>query len=428
MAIQAFGLIFFAAVAIGMPLYLALGSTATLMYWLSGDPLIGVFQKMLDGMNSDTLLAVPFFVMAATFMEKGGVAKAMIDFVALLIGRVRGGMAIVTVTACTLFSAICGSSVATAMAMGAILYPAMTSRNYPKPFALGIIAASGTLGILVPPSLAMIIYALIAEESVPRLFLAGIVPGLLQAGLFIGYAMIFAHRHKLPREDSVNLDAANKRQIILRALPALSLPLIVAVGIYGGFTTVTEASVLTAMVSLLISVFVYRGFTLRDLLSEVSKAISSAAVITAIIASALVFGHWLTASGIPARIVNYITEIGLQPWQFLLIVNVILLCMGMFLETVSIMLITLPILVPLLGPLGISPIHFAIVITINMELALLTPPVGLNLFVLSNVSKEPLSAVTRGGVPLIALMFLLLGVVTYIPEISLWLPRLVYGN
>lgn len=428
MPIQAFGLIFFVLLAIGMPLYLVLGSTAVIMYGLNGDPLVAVFQKMLDGLNSETLLAVPFFVMAAAFMEKGGVAKAMIDLVALAVGRIRGGMAIVAILACTLFAAICGSSVATAIAMGAILVPAMKGRGYPMPFTLGILAASGTLGILIPPSLAMILYALIAEESVPRLFLAGVIPGILQAGLFIGYAMYFSYRYKLPREDAIPRAPGERRRIVLRALPALSLPLIVGVGIYGGFTTVTEASVLTAMASLLIGALVYRGFPLRDTLGQVADALKSATVITIIIATALAFAQWLTASGVPSAIVEFIAEIGLKPWQFLLIINILLIVMGMFLETVSIMLITLPILVPLLKPLGIDPVHFAVVMTINMELALLTAPVGLNLFVLSNVAKTPLSVVTRGVFPLECLMIALLLLVSYVPELSLWLPRLVYGN
>ncbi|HEY0212426.1 MAG TPA: TRAP transporter large permease [Paenirhodobacter sp.] len=428
MALQSFGLIFFILLAVGMPLYLVLGGTAVFMYWLNGDPVVGVFQKMLDGLNSDTLLAVPFFVMAAAFMEKGGVAKAMIDLVALLVGRVRGGMAIVAIVACTLFAAICGSSVATAMAMGAIMVPAMRARNYPMPFSLGILAASGTLGILIPPSLAMILYALIAEESVPRLFLAGVVPGIMQASIFVAYAMYYSYRYKLPREETQHYPPGYRRMVVVRALPALSLPLIVIIGVYGGFVTVTEASVLTAVTALLIGVFFYKGFPLRATLGEIADAVRSAAVITIIIATALAFAQWLTASGVPAAIVSYIAEIGLKPWQFLMIVNILLIIMGMFLETVSIMLISLPILIPLLHPLGIDPIHFAVVMTINMELALLTAPVGLNLFVLSNVSKTPLSVVTKGVFPLECLLFALLMLVTYVPEISLWLPNLVYGK
>lgn len=425
MSIQIFGLVFFAMLAIGMPLYLVLGAVAVVMYALNGDPLIGVFQKMLDGLNSETLLAVPFFVMAASFMQKGGVAKALIDMVSMWVGNVRGGLAIVAVVACALFGAICGSSVATAVAMGGILVPAMKARNYPMPFTLGVLAASGTLGILIPPSLSMILFAMIAEESVPRLFLAGVVPGLMQAAIFIGYSLFYSYRHKLPREEP--RAKGEWQRVTLHALPALSLPIIVAVGIYGGYTTVTEASVIAASLALAIALFYYKGFTWKDCLSEIGDSVQGAAVITIIIATALAFAQWLTASGVPGAVVRYISDIGLQPWQFLLIINIILIIMGMFLEAVSIMLITLPILVPLLKPMGIDPVHFAVVITINMELALLTAPVGLNLFVLSNVSKTPLSVVTKGVFPLEMLLFLLLMLVTYVPEISLWLPNLVFG-
>lgn len=426
MTIQLFGIVFFAMLAIGMPLFLVLGAVAMLMYALNGDPLIGVFQKMLDGLNSETLLAVPFFVMAASFMQKGGVAKALIDMVSMLVGSVRGGLAIVAVVACALFGAICGSSVATAVAMGGILVPAMRQRDYPMPFTLGVLAASGTLGILIPPSLAMILFALIAEESVPRLFLAGVVPGVIQAAIFVGYSMYYAYRHKLPREPRRSREDA--AQVVLHALPALSLPVVVAVGIYGGYVTVTEASVLAAALSLLIALFYYKGFSWKDSLSEIGDSVQGAAVITIIIATALAFAQWLTASGVPGAVVRYITEIGLQPWQFMLIINVLLIIMGMFLEAISIMLITLPILVPLLGPMGIDPVHFAVVITINMELALLTAPVGLNLFVLSNVAKQPLSVVTKGVFPLECLLFVLLMVVSYVPFLSLWLPNLVFGK
>lgn len=426
MSIQIFGLIFFAMLAIGMPIYLVLGAVAFLMYALNGDPLVGAVQRMLDGLNSETLLAVPFFVMAASFMQKGGVAKAMIDLVSLWVGSVRGGLAIVAILACALFSAICGSSVATAMAMGAILVPAMAQRNYPMPFSLGVLAASGTLGILIPPSLAMILFALIAEESVPRLFLAGVVPGLLQAAIFIVYALWYAYRHKLPREPRQFRE--DSWQVTLHALPALLLPIIVGVGIYGGLVTVTEASVLAAVVALLISLFFYKGITWRDAPMEIGDSVRSAAVITIIIATALAFAQWLTSSGVPAAIVQFIVDINLQTWQFLLIINVLLIILGMFLEVVAIMLITLPILVPLLGPMGIDPVHFAVIMTINMELALLTAPVGLNLFVLSSVSKTPLSVVTKGVFPLEALLFVLLMIVTFVPSLSLWLPNLIFSK
>lgn len=425
MPTQAFLVIFFVLLALGMPIYLVLGTTAGTLFLISGQSLMGVAQKILDELNSTLLLAVPFFVMAAVFMQKGGIAKALIDFAAAWMGWVRGGLGVVCVFACAMFAAICGSSVATALAMGTILVPAMIARGYPATFALGVTAGSGTLGILIPPSLPLILYAILADESVPRLFLAGVVPGILQAAIFIGWVMLYGQVKKLPPEP--RMPTAQFIKVNLYAMPALALPVIIAVGIYGGFTTATEAAVLAAAVALLIALFFYKGFHWSETMSVIGDSIKSAGTIMIIVATALAFGHWITESGLPAMLVDAIVGYGLTAWQFLLCVNILLLILGMFLEVASVMLITMPILIPLLKPLGIDPIHFAIVVTINMELALITAPVGLNLYVMSSISKRPLGDVIRGVNPFLVLMLLLLVLVTYVPEISLWLPRLVFG-
>lgn len=425
MPTQAFLVIFFVLLALGMPIYLVLGTTAGTLFLISGQSLMGVAQKILDELNSTLLLAVPFFVMAAVFMQKGGIAKALIDFAAAWMGWVRGGLGVVCVFACAMFAAICGSSVATALAMGTILVPAMIARGYPATFALGVTAGSGTLGILIPPSLPLILYAILADESVPRLFLAGVVPGILQAAIFIGWVMLYGQVKKLPPEP--RMPTAQFIKVNLYAMPALSLPVIIAVGIYGGFTTATEAAVLAAAVALVIALFFYKGFHWSETMSVIGDSIKSAGTIMIIVATALAFGHWITESGLPAMLVDAIVGYGLTAWQFLLCVNILLLILGMFLEVASVMLITMPILIPLLKPLGIDPIHFAIVVTINMELALITAPVGLNLYVMSSISKRPLGDVIRGVNPFLFLMLLLLVLVTYVPEVSLWLPRLVFG-
>jgi len=425
MSVKLFAALFFVLLGMGLPIFLVLGLSAGLMFGVSGQPLVGIAQKMLDELNSTLLLAIPFFVMAASFMQRGGVAKALIDVAAAWVGSIRGGLGIVTVLACALFAAICGSSVATALAMGTILVPAMRERGYPQPFSLGVVAASGTLGILIPPSLPLILYAIIAEESVPRLFLAGVIPGLLQATIFIVWILIYAHWKGLPREP-----AMTRKEFIrvnLNALPALSLPAIIAIGIYGGLVTATEAAVLAAATALVVSLVYYKGFHWKDTLSVIGESVHNAGTIMIIIATALAFGHWITESGIPGALVKFIIDSGLTAWQFLLLINVILVILGMFLEVASIMLITLPILVPILKPLGIDPVHFAIIITINMELAVLTAPVGLNLFVLSSIAKTPLSVVTKGVFPFELLLFLFLMLITYVPIITLWLPKLVYG-
>ncbi len=417
--------LFFVFLASGLPIFLVLGMTALILFGVDGQPLISIAQKIVDQFNSDTLMSVPFFVIAATFMQRGGVAGALVDFASAWTGRLRGGLGLVCVFGCTIFAAISGSSVATALAMGTILVPAMLSRNYERPFALGVVGASGTLGILIPPSLAFILYAIIAEESVPRLFLAGVVPGLIQACLFALYVMWYARRNNYPREKALSREEFIR--VNVRALPALAVPVIIAVGIYGGVVTITEAAAFAALVTLIVSATVYKGFSWRESIGVMGDAMKSGATILLIVATALVFGHWMTEAGGPARIVKFIVDNDFSAWQFLLAINGILLILGMFLEGASIMLITLPLLIPVLKPLGIDPVHFAVIIVINLELALITPPVGLNLYVLCGITKAPMSEAIKGVTPFVVLLAGLLIVTTYVPELSLWLPNLVYG-
>ena len=420
-----FLLMFFGLLASGMPIFLVLGMCAAVLFYATGQPMVVIAQKIADELNSSTLMALPLFVMAAAFMRRGGVAKALVDVAIAWFGRLRGALGIVTVVSCTLFAAICGSSVATALAMGTILVPAMLERGYPRHFALGVVGASGTIGIVVPPSLALILYGLIAEQSVPRLFLAGILPGLLQASFFFAWVLFYAYRYKLPKEPSI--PASEILRVSLQALPALIVPVVVMVGIYGGLMTVTESAAVASTAALLVSLVFYRGFRLRETLGVVADAIKSAATIMMIVATALAFGHWMTDSGMPAKLVQFTLDNHLRPWQFLLAINVLLLILGCFLEVAATLLVVMPILAPALIPLGVDPVHFAIVFTHNMEIALVHPPVGLNLYVLATISTAPITEVVRGILPFLILLLICLGIITYVPELSLWLPNLVYG-
>ena len=420
-----FLLMFFGLLASGMPIFLVLGACAAVLFSVSGQPLVVIAQKIADELNSSTLMALPLFVMAAAFMRRGGVARALVDVAAAWFGRLRGALGIVTVVSCTLFAAICGSSVATALAMGTILVPAMLERGYPRHFALGVVGASGTIGIVVPPSLSLILYGLIAEQSVPRLFLAGILPGLLQAATFFAWVLFYAYRYKLPKEPG--MPAAEVLRVTLGAVPALIVPAVVMVGIYGGLMTVTESAAVAATAALFVSLGFYRGFRLRDTLEVAADAIKSAATIMVIVATALAFGHWMTDSGMPGQLVQFTLGHHLHPWQFLLAINALLLVLGCFLEVAATLLVVMPILAPALQPLGVDPVHFAIVFTHNMEIALVHPPVGLNLYVLATISTAPITEVVRGIFPFLLLLLLCLGVITYVPGLSLWLPNLVYG-
>src|SRR6516225_1114720 len=253
-----FLVMFFGLLAAGMPIFLVLGTCAAILFLLSNQPIVGLAQNMIDQLNSTTLMSLPLFVMAAAFMRRGGVAQALVNVAAAWLGGIKGSLGLVAVVSCALFAAISGSSVATALAMGTILLPAMIERGYPRGFALGVLGASGTIGVVIPPSLALILYGIVTEQSVPRLFLAGILPGLLQAGAFFAFVLYDARRRKFPVEPAQPL--SQKLAATARALPALAVPAIVMVGIYGGLVTVTEAAALAAATSLLVSLIIYRGF------------------------------------------------------------------------------------------------------------------------------------------------------------------------
>ena len=421
-----FLILFFGLLAAGMPIFLVLGACASVLYYVSGQPIIGLAQNMIDQLNSSTLMSLPLFVMAAAFMRRGGVAQALVDLSGAWLGGVKGSLGLVAVVSCALFAAISGSSVATALAMGTILLPAMIARGYPRSFALGVLGASGTIGVVIPPSLALILYGIVTEQSVPRLFLAGIIPGLLQAGAFFVWVLWYARYKNFPAEDA--LPFADRLRVTWRGLPAMAVPAVVLTGIYGGFMTVTESAAMAAVTSLLVSLLVYRGFRWTQTLDVIAEAMSSAGVIMLIIATALVFGHWMTGSGVPARIVEFTTHQGFSTWEFLLAMNVMLLVIGCFLEVVSTLLLVMPILAPVLMPLGIDPVHFGIIFTHNMEVGLVHPPVGLNLYVLSTISDAPIGEVIRGILPFLVILLLVLGLITYWPAMTLWLPNLVFGK
>src|ERR1700749_500441 len=335
---------FFGLLAAGMPIFLGRGPCPAVLYAVSGQPMIGVAQVIIDHLNSSTLMSLPLFVMAAAFMRQGGVAKALVDVSAAWLGGIRGSLGLVTVVAWTLFAEICGASVATARAMGTILLPAMIEKAYPRSFALGLIGASGTIGIVIPPSLALILYGIVAEQSVPRLFLAGILPGLLQAAAFFAWVWYDARRRNFPREPAQPF--GQRIAVTIRALPALAVPIIVLTGIYGGIVTVTEAAAIAAAVALAVSLVYYRGFHWTATLWVIADALKSAGAIMLIVATALAFGHWMTASGVPAELVKWVLAQHMAPWQFLLAINVLLLVLGCFLDVIATLLLVLPVLAP----------------------------------------------------------------------------------
>jgi C4-dicarboxylate transporter DctM subunit len=417
-------LLLIALLALGVPIFAALGVVSIGMLTLEGRPLFDAALTAVSGLNSSAFVAVLFFVIAAKFMQSGGIARVLIEAAEAWVGWLRGGIGLVAVLGTTLFAAVSGSSVVTAMTMGTLLIPLMIAKRYDRPFALGTVGAAGTLGILIPPSLSMILYGLVANESVARLFLAGVVPGLLQA-LLLGIFVVLYSRKK----NFVSGERLSRADFIarnVRALPALSIPLVVFVGIYGGYVSVAESAALAAVVSLAVAMIAYRGIHGRDVMGLITDAVKSAGAITFIVMFALLFAHWLTGTGVPTAIVEFALANDLTSWQFLLFLSIIMIVLGTVLDAIAVLLIVTPIVLPTLAGLGIDRIHFGIVLIVNMEIAFLTPPIGLNLFVLSNIAKAPMAETIRGVAPFVALMFGFLLIVMSFPELSLWLPSAVY--
>ena len=411
--------------ALGIPIYLVLMGVASFLLLLDGRTVAGLGQHVLDHLNTPIIVAVPFFILAAVLMRGGGLAKVLFEAALTWIGWLPGGLAISGVAATAVFAAITGSSAATTMAMGTLLVPLMVERGYSPHFAMGLTAAAGTLGILIPPSLPMLLFGLIAEESIPRLFLGGVIPGLLQAGLFSIYIFFVANRVGGGAEPMVSRKVFIRRNI--GAFPAFMIPVVVLGGIYGGIVTLTEAAVLGTLVALLAVLFVYRSARIRDIPGMFTEAVDRTSVVILIIMGATLVSAWIIKSGVPQQVARDIVASNLKPWQFLLIMNGCLLLLGMFLEGVAIILIVLPVVSIVVREMGIDMTHFAVVMVINIELALLSPPVGLNLFVMSNVAGRPVGEVLRGTVPFFIIMLVLLLVVTFVPELSTWLPNKILG-
>jgi C4-dicarboxylate transporter DctM subunit len=411
--------------AFGVPIFVALGVVSIGVLALEGRPLFDAALTAISGLNSSAFVAVLFFVIAARFMHSGGIARVLIEAAEAWVGWLRGGIGLVAVLGTTLFAAVSGSSVVTAMAMGTLLIPLMIEKRYDRHFALGTVGTAGTLGILIPPSLSMILYGLVANESVARLFLAGVVPGLLQALLLGIFVVLYSRRknyvsgERLPRAEFI---ARN-----VRALPALLIPLAVFVSIYGGYASVAESAAIAAVVALAVAMIAYRGIHGRDVMGLITEAVKSAGAITFIVMFALLFAHWLTGTGVPTAIVQFALANDLTAWQFLLFLSIIMILLGTVLDAIAVLLIVTPIVLPTLAGLGIDRVHFGIVLIVNMEIAFLTPPVGLNLFVLSNIAKAPMAETIRGVAPFVALMFVFLLIVMSFPALSLWLPNAVYG-
>ncbi|ACI92431.1 trap dicarboxylate transporter- dctm subunit [Afipia carboxidovorans OM5] len=422
----------------GMPISIALGLTVlTFLFVMTQVPIESVALKLFTGIENFEIMAIPFFILAGNFLTHGGVARRMIRFATSMIGHWYGGLGLAGVMACALFAAISGSSPATVIAIGSILMPAMVQQGFPKRFGAGVITTSGALGILIPPSIVMVIYSVatggsvalgpngerVLSASVGQLFMAGVIPGIMLASLLGMTTFYRAWKNDYPRLPRARW--AERIKAFRECVWGLLLIVIVLGGIYAGWFTPTEAAAMSAVYAFVIAVFVYKDMTLRDVPRVLLGSANMSAMILYIITNAVLFSFLMTSEQVPQAMTSWITENGVNWVTFLIFVNILLLLAGNVMEASSIVLITAPILFPIAVKLGIHPVHLGILMVINMEVGMCHPPVGLNLYVASGIAKMGITELTVAVWPWLLTMLMFLVAVTFIPEISLWLPRML---
>ena len=408
----------------GMPISIALGLTVlSFMFTLTDLPLDSVAMKLFTGIENFEIMAIPFFILAGTFLTHGGVARRMINFATSMVGHWHGGLGLAAVLACALFAAVSGSSPASVVAIGSVVMPAMIAQGFPPRFGAGVVTTASALGILIPPSIAMVLFSVSTNTSVGKLFIAGIVPGIMLATMLGATTWYRARKGGYPRMPRASWP--EKLRAARESFWGLMLIVIVIGGIYTGVFTPTEAAAVSAVYAFVIAVFVYKDLRLKDVPRVLLSSANLSAMLLYIITNAVLFSFLMTSEQIPQAMADWMVAQGLGPIGFLLLVNVMLLAAGNVMEPSSIILITAPILFPVAMKLGIDPIHFGILVTVNMEVGLCHPPVGLNLYVASGIAKMGITELTIAVWPWLLTMLVFLGLITYVPAISLILPRLL---
>lgn len=410
------------------PISIALGTTV-LIYLLgfssfSIDTVNIISQRLFTGLESFSIMAVPFFVLSGQFLIDGKIAARIVRFASNLVGWMPGGMAMAAVLACAFFATISGSSPATVMAIGSVMLPAMIKAGYPKRFSVGVITSAGSLGILIPPSIVMIIYSVATSESAGKLFIAGIIPGILLAIIMMSLVFMQAKRKNFPVAQK---PTAQEFWLSFRdAWSGIFMVVLVIGGIYGGLFTPTEAAAVAAVYAFIAAKFFSGDLPWRQVPKTLLSAANTSAMLLYIITNAILFSFLMTSEQIPQEMSAWVVAQDLQPWMFLLMVNFALLAAGQFMEPTSIVLILAPLFLPIAKAMGIDPIHLGIIMVVNMEIGMIHPPVGLNLFVASHLAKEGLTEVSIATLPWVGVMLIYLGLITYVPAISTWLPHLLY--
>ena len=406
----------------GMPISISLGLTVlTFLFTMTQVPLESVALKLFSGIEKFEIMAIPFFILAGNFLTHGGVARRMINFATSMVGHWYGGLALSGVLACALFAAVSGSSPATVVAIGSILIPGMVKAGFPMRFGAGVIATSGALGILIPPSIVMVMYAIATNTSVGALFMAGVIPGLVMASMLGGVTWYRARKFNYPRQPKATW---GERVRAFRASAwGLMLIIVVMGGIYTGIFTPTEAAAMSAVYSFVVAVFIYKDMGLKDVPKILLNSANMSAMLLYIITNAVMFSFILANENIPQELTSWMIEKGFGHIAFLLSVNVLLLMAGNFMEPSSIMLIFAPIVYPVAMKLGIDPVHLGVMMVVNMEVGMCHPPVGLNLYVASGLTKMGITELTIAVWPWLLTMLVFLVIVTYWPTLSLWMPR-----
>jgi len=418
--------LFFALLLFGAPIAIALGaSTFTSMMFFTDINPMEISSMMFEKVDHYSLMAIPMFILAGNLLSKGSSANRIIEFAKSVVGHLPGGLPIAAIFASIIFAAVSGSSPATVVAIGSIMFGAIQSAGYPRKYAVGTIATSGSLGILIPPSIVLIVYGVTAEVSIGKLFMAGVIPGLMLGSMLMFVTYIGARRLGFERTEPQPFKVRLAK--MKDASWGLMTIVIVIGGIYGGIFTPTEAAAVAAVWAFFISVFIYRDIKFKDFFTISLDSAKTTAMIMFIIANAMLFAHFLTLQNVPQTITQTLVDANVSMIMFLVFVNILLIVAGAFMEPSAIIMIMVPLLLPVAVALGVDPIHFGIMITINMELGMISPPVGLNLFVTSSLTGMSMKEVIVAAWPWTLTIFVGLLLVTYIPIISLWLPNLMYG-
>lgn len=425
MAIVMLGLMLLGFI-LSIPIAVSIGLASAVGLLITNTNMLILPKEIYSAIDKFPLAAIPFFILAGTIMERGGISVRLVNFAKSLIGGVQGGLAATCVLTCMMFAAISGSSIATTFAIGAILIPALVRDGYPRPYAAALQASSAELGIIIPPSIPLILYGVSTETSIGELFIGGIGPGIFVGIMMIGAVLIHARMKgfgKVAKEDRLSVNSA-----FVKALPALCLPVIILGGIYTGLTTPTEASIVAVFAALLIGMFIYREIKIKDIYPILYKSVMSTVMIMIIIASAGLFSYLITRAGVPNAIGGYLRDTLSDPILFLLVVNIVLLLIGMFVETNSSILVLSPILVPVAISMGIDPVHFGLIMVVNLAIGMVTPPLGVNVYAACTVGNVAFEKVVPRLLPFLGIMVLNLMVITYVPEITLLLRDLVYSR